>query len=112
MPHLIIEYAAPLAEDINIQDLVEAVFTGAVQSGLFNTKAIKARAHACDNYWVGGTKQAFVHVEIKLLPGRNNDQKKDLTQRVFDQVSAHVKDDVAISVELNDLDANCYTKHS
>lgn len=112
MPHLIVEYSTPLADDINIQDLVEAVFEGAVESGLFNLKAIKARAHACDNYCTGGAKQAFVHVEIKLLPGRDEEQKKDLSQRVYEKVSAHVKKDVAISVELNDLDANCYTKRS
>jgi len=112
MPHLIVEYAVSLADEVNIQDLVEAVFEGAVASGLFNPKAIKARAHACDDYWIGGTKQAFVHVEIKLLPGRDEEQKKDLSQRVYEKVSAHVKKDVAISVELNDLDAKCYTKRS
>lgn len=110
MPHLIVEYASPLAEDVNIQQLVEAVFKGAVDSDLFDEKAIKARAIRIDDYWIGGAPQAFIHVEIKLLPGRDDEQKKDLSQKVFNQVSARVKENVTISVEVNDLDDNCYTK--
>ena len=112
MPHLIIEYAAPLAQDIDMQTLVEAAFNGAKATDLFDPAAIKARAHPVDAYWIGDAKQPFTHINIKLLPGRTNVQKKALSQSVFDAVTALLDADVAVSVEVNDLDADVYTKRA
>jgi len=110
VPHLIIEYAAPLAQDVDIQSLTEAAFDGANATALFTPAAIKARAHPVEAYWTGGAKQPFVHIEIKLLPGRTNTQKKALSESVFDHITALLKPDIAVSVEVNDLDADVYTK--
>lgn len=110
MPHLIIEYAAPLKQEIDIQELVDATFDAAKASDLFGTKAIKVRAIPIDAFNTGGTNQAFIHVNIKLLPGRTMEQKKALSERVLANLTANVKEDVAISVEINDLDADSYTK--
>lgn len=112
MPHLIIEYAAPLAQELDIQVLVEAAFNAAKATDLFDPAAIKARAHPVDAYWIGGTKQLFVHIEVKLLPGRTAAQKKALSERVFETVAALIPADVAVSVEVNDLDADVYTKRA
>lgn len=112
MPHLIITYAAPLKQETDIQNLVDAAFAGAEQSALFTPSAIKARAIAVDTYNTGGTSQPFVHVEIKLLPGRTGAQKKDLAERVLEKITAHVSANVAISIELNDLDRDSYTKRA
>lgn len=110
MPHIILSYAAPLSAKTDIQKLVEDAFDGAEQSGLFTPAAIKARAISIEHYWTGGTKQLFIHAEIKLLPGRTAEQKKDLAERVFTKLTANVTEDVSISVEINDLDADSYTK--
>lgn len=112
MPHIILEYAAPLGDDTDIQQLVQDAFAGADETGLFTTAAIKARAIPITDYWTGGAKQAFVHTQIKILPGRTAAQKKDLSERVFAKVAARVKDDVAISVEINDLDGDSYSKRA
>jgi len=112
MPHIVIEYAAPLEQEVDIQALVEAAFAGAEASTLFDPAAIKARAHAVDAYWTGGDKQPFVHITVKLLPGRTNAQKKALSASVFDAVAAMLKPDIALSVEVNDLDADVYTKRA
>ena len=79
---------------------------------MFTPAAIKARAHPVDAYWIGGAKQPFVHIEVKLLPGRTNAQKKALSTSVFDHVAKLLEDDVALSVEVNDLDADVYTKRA
>jgi len=112
MPHLIIEYAAPLAQDVDMQALVEAAFNAAKATDLFTPAAIKARAHPVDAYWIGGAKQPFMHIDVKILPGRTAVQKKTLSQSVFDAVSALLDADVALSVEVNDLDADAYAKRA
>jgi len=110
MPHLVIEYAASLKDDINVQALVDAAFTGADESALFTSHDIKVRAIPYAAYSTAGTNQAFVHVEIKLLSGRTSVQKKDLAERVFAKVTANVPNTVAVSIETNDLDRDTYTK--
>lgn len=112
MPHLIIEYAAPLDQDVDMQALVEAAFNSAKATDLFDPATIKARAHPVEAYWIGGAKQPFAHIEVKLLPGRTNAQKKALSQSVFDAVTALLDAGVAVSVEVNDLDADVYTKRA
>jgi len=112
MPHLIIEYAASLGQDVDMQALTEAAFDGANATALFTPAAIKARAHPVEAYWTGGAKQPFVHINVKLLPGRTNEQKKALSESVFDHVTALLKTDVSLSVEVNDLDADVYTKRA
>ena len=112
MPHLIIEYAAPLAQDVDMQALCEAAFAGAEATALFTPAAIKARAHPVDAYWIGGAKQPFAHIEVKLLPGRTAAQKKALSESVFEAVAALISADVSLSVEVNDLDADVYTKRA
>ncbi|MCW8914529.1 MAG: 5-carboxymethyl-2-hydroxymuconate Delta-isomerase [Magnetovibrio sp.] len=110
MPHLIIEYAAELESDVDIQQLAKTAFDGAVASKLFTPANIKSRAHPVQAYWIGGKKVPFVHVNVKLLPGRTNEQKKTLTTSVFDAIKKLVGDAVKVSVEANDIEADVYTK--
>ena len=111
MPHLIIEYAAPLAQETDIQGLVDAAFAGAEASGLFSADHIKVRATPVEHYTTGGTNQPFVHVEIKLLSGRTGAQKKDLAARVLENLTTKLPT-TAISVETNDLDRESYSKRA
>lgn len=110
MPHFIVEYAAPLQADIDPQTLVEDACGAGAQSGLFGPGDIKGRAHAVEHYLTAGTRQPFVHVDVRLLPGRTDAQKKDLAQRVFDALAARVPANVTLSVEVNELHAASYTK--
>ena len=43
MPHCIIEYSAPLAAQIDIDELVQSVHQGALASELFEPSAVKSR---------------------------------------------------------------------
>lgn len=112
MPHLIIEYAAALEQDTDIKTLVDAAFTAADQSGLFTPADIKVRALPFHAYTTGGTDQPFVHVEVKLLSGRSEAQKKALASSVLEHLKATLPASVAISVETNDLDRGSYSKRA
>ena len=108
MPHLIIEYAQPLEKEISIQKLTETAFDGAVASELFTPANIKSRSHPVEAYWIGGAKQNFIHVNVKLLPGRTEEQKTMLSQKVFDAIKDFAGN-VKTSVEVHDL-PDAYTK--
>ena len=110
MPHFIVEYAAPIAHDIVPQTLVEDACRAGEESGLFGPDDIKGRAHAVEHFLTAGTRQPFVHVDVRLLPGRTDEQKKDLAQRVFDALAARLPANVALSVEVTELHRASYTK--
>ena len=110
MPHMVISYAKPLEGKVDIKKLARAVWEAAEKSGLFTPDAIKSRALPVEHFVTGGTDQLFVHVEARMFGGRTEEQKKMLTKSLFDMVSGVVESDVAVSVEVIDMDKETYIK--
>lgn len=110
MPHMVISYAKPVENQVKIQELVQEIWNGADESGLFTSGAIKARAFPVEGFVTGGTDKLFIHVDAKLFVGRTDEQKQDMIQRVFDKIDALVSKDVSISVEAIDMDMPNYIK--
>lgn len=112
MPHCIIEFSNGLKSQIDIEILMAKVTEGSLASGLFELKDIKTRAIAFDYFQSAGkTENAdFIHVEIKLLAGRNMLQRKLLSKSVLDAILTLALEQVSITVEINDLDTECYAK--
>ena len=110
MPHMVISYAKPVEDQVDIQELVQHVWNGAEESGLFTPGAIKARALPVEHFLTANTDQLFVHVDAKLFIGRTDEQKQDMVKRVFDKIDALVSKDVSISVEAIDMDKPNYIK--
>ncbi len=102
MPHVIIEYNQAIAQQVDINKLVSCAHQATEASGLFNPIAIKSRAHAYEFFHLGAADaDNFVHISIRLLPGRTEEQKRALSQGVFDAVNELV--DASLSVEVLDL---------
>lgn len=110
MPHMVVSYAKEIEKQVDIQKLVQDVWDGANETGLFDPKSIKSRALPVDYFVTANTDQLFVHVDAKLFAGRTDAQKQDMNKRVFDKIAALVSDDVAISVEAIDMDTENYLK--
>jgi 5-carboxymethyl-2-hydroxymuconate isomerase len=87
-----------------------AVHEGALSSGLFPELHIKTRAIAYDNYRTGQTQDSFVHVNLHLLSGRDDDQKADLAERVLASLSPLLPQVVSVSVEIIDIHRASYRK--
>ncbi|GAB1052102.1 MAG: 5-carboxymethyl-2-hydroxymuconate Delta-isomerase [Shewanella algae] len=107
MPHCIIEYSAPLAQQLSVAKLVQAVHQGAIDSGLFTPSAIKIRAHACEHFLVGeDSAQSF----MAIMPGRTDEQKQALTQSVFAALEPTVAKVDSVSLEVTELHQPSYLK--
>ena len=107
MPHCIIEFSNDL--NTQIKETVKIVTTDIENSGLFNRRTIKTRAIPIDNYLVGGIEESFIHITVKMLEGRNNVQKKELSQCILRSVMK-LYDIENISVEIMDLHTYSYSK--
>ena len=110
MPHCVIEYCSEIAEQCSVNDLMSAVHDGALSSGLFPQYDIKTRAIAYDNHRAGQTQDSFVHVNLHLLSGRDDDQKVDLAERVLANLSPLLPQVVSVSVEIIDIHRASYRK--
>lgn len=110
MPHCVVEHSINL--DSNL--LIESVFQGALNSGLFEPDGsdIKVRALGYSSYMTGLRKTDFIHVALKILSGRTSEQKLSLSNAVIKELVALAFNDVSITVEVVDIDRSSYRKVS
>ncbi len=110
MPHCTIEYSANITENLPVEQLMHAVYKGANQSELFTATDIKVRACAFDDFYLPGAEQAFVHVNLKILSGRDLSQRKALSESVINQLERLGIEDATITVEVSKIEKDTYVK--
>ena len=108
MPHCIIEHSASIDSDL----LVPLVFAAALKSELFAADGsdIKVRSTAYTSYQIGNDKSDFAHIVLKILSGRTNEQKLQLSQRVLAHLETAKLTNCSITVEVVDMDSASYSK--
>ena len=110
MPHCIVEYSRNLENQISPTLLVESVHQGARNSGLFDGNSIKTRALAFDHYQVGNQNLDFIHVTIKILSGRNTEQREALSKAVLNELTKLNLLSISLTVEVRDMERESYSK--
>jgi len=110
MPHCIIEYSQDVAEQVSIDDLVESTFQGALSSGLFPEYDIKTRAIAYQYHQTGTTRDSFVHVTVRMLSGRDDTQKSDISEKILAHIEPMLPRVVSVGVEICDMHRESYRK--
>ena len=110
MPHVIIEYSEDVAGQISIEHLMDAVFDATLGSGLFPEYDIKMRANAYRHHRTGQTRDAFVHVAVHLLDGRDDAQKADLADALLGKIEPLLPQVSSVGVEIVDIHRASYRK--
>ena len=117
MPHCKIEYSANIEDKIETGALLERLHALIVDSGPFDLETIKSRMTAHDTYIVGDGKidQAFVHLELAILSGRDeatrNQVSKALHAFLLEEFPETARTKTcSFTVEIREMDAECYTK--
>ncbi|MCJ8319284.1 MAG: 5-carboxymethyl-2-hydroxymuconate Delta-isomerase [Colwellia sp.] len=110
MPHCLIEYAKTLTTEVSPEQLIESVYLGTLNSGLFSGDDIKTRIIPFDHFTSGTIKQNFIHVTLKILNGRSIEQQKGLSQAVLDELNRLPLTDISLTVEVVEIQKACYSK--
>ena len=110
MPHCIIDYSEDVAAEVDIEQLLEAVHLGAMDSGLFPEYDIKTRANAFSYHRTGQTRDSFVHVVVHLLDGRDDAQKRRLSECVLARIEPMLAGVISVGVEIADMHRASYRK--
>lgn len=114
MPHLVIEYAHKLEQNISIPALISAAHQAIDETALFARHTIKTRAVAYRHYIAGGAQEgasdSFIHAEVRILSGRDDKQREALSCAVFNCLCRFAREVAAVTVEVREMDRNCYSK--
>lgn len=111
MPHITIECSRNLEDEIHLDALLLHVHDAAIRTGVFPVDGIRSRLAVLEHYRVGdGPENAFVHVQIRIGPGRDAATKKRVVDEIFNDLCAFLQPaydarPLAISLELGDLEA-------
>ena len=110
MPHVIIDYSENVAEQILIDELIDAVHGASLDSGLFPEYDIKTRANGYRYHRTGSTRDDFVHVAVHMLDGRSDAQKSDLAEAILARIEPLLPDVASVGVEVIDIHRASYRK--
>ncbi len=108
MPHCIVEHSPC----VDPTELNQKVFLGALESGLFASDGsdIKVRSIVYENYQTGAVKEDFIHVTLRILSGRNEEDKQRLSKNVLFQLEALPLSNSSLTVEVVDMHKESYSK--
>ena len=85
MPHLVIEYSANLATDIDRQALMARLAEAAVATGVFPLAGVRVRCHPVEEYRVadGHPDNAFLHLMVRIGHGRDLATRRGAGEAIF-----------------------------
>lgn len=114
MPHCIIEISKELNKIIGPSTLIETTHQAIVSSGLFEESHIKTRIQAYEHYKTGTSPLSFIHVTVRILSGRNLDQKANLSKKVLNQLKTLIEtqglSSISLTIEICDIEREAYSK--
>jgi len=110
MPHLIIEYARELEDEIDISTLMVAVQNAAIESAVMHAADIKVRAIPHDHYLLAGRRDRFVHTTVYLLEGRANEEKYKLSNLIRQAKAELLPQIKSLSIDIRDMNPDAYLK--
>lgn len=104
MPQCIIEYSKEVEKQIDIQEVVSAVYKGSMNSEMFESNTVKIRAYGCEYHQTGTEKSDFIHVQVKIFSGRTLDLKQKISAAMLEALKTLKVSGVTLSVEIVDTD--------
>lgn len=117
MPHIVFEYTAdlsPLPDMGQVFKRVHAILDEVARAKVPNSKS---RSIPVDSYVGDGDPiNAFVHLDIRLMEGRSDEVKEEISNRCLMLLTDTLKDAVdrrnlQITVSVSDLERATYAKH-
>jgi 5-carboxymethyl-2-hydroxymuconate isomerase len=110
MPHIVFEYSNDLDSKVKESGSIKIAHETVTASGLFNPEAVKARSVSYADYVLPPGAKNFLHITVSILTGRDEQERKSLSQSVFDAVKNAIPDVDKLSVNIHEMDADSYTK--
>lgn len=110
MPHLNIEYSANLADELDIEALVERIHETALATGIFPLGGVRTRAEARSHYRIanGDPRAGYIHMMVRIGSGRDFETRRNVGDRIFETLcdftsALYESRPLALSFELHEI---------
>lgn len=110
MPHIIVHHPVGLPGNARLETLLDQLHRTVVGTGLFDESHIKLRTLPFVHFRNGGQQGPYLHIELRIKPGRSKQQKTQLSQIVLQTVREEELQVDTITVEVVEMDADSYAK--
>jgi len=108
MPHIVIEHSDKTTDAM--ADTCQAVFDAACGCETFPVPAnVKVRSRLCAHH-TGGTGDDFVHVTVRMLPGRTDALKQEVSAAILATLETQFPTTASLTVEIVEMHAASYAK--
>jgi 5-carboxymethyl-2-hydroxymuconate isomerase len=118
LPHLTLEYSSNVRIDRDLTTLFADLHDILEQTGGVRRDNCKSRARSVETFLIGSgsPRDAFVHLDIRLLNGRAVDVRQRICQQAKNAITAWFESsleslDLQVTVEVREIDRRCYAKH-
>ncbi len=109
MPHFIIDCSQDILQQRSPDELMDAVYKAADETGLFAPNDIKVRLQPYQYYRLGTDKKNFLHVFAYIMEGRSKEQKANLSRQICIRLSELLADISFLSVNISDFETATYS---
>ncbi|MBV8328028.1 5-carboxymethyl-2-hydroxymuconate Delta-isomerase [Chryseobacterium sp.] len=109
MPHFIIDCSENILQQKTAEEIMNAVYEAADDTGLFATHDIKVRLQTYQYYRLGEHKKNFLHVFGYIMEGRSTEQKAGLSRHISIRLTELLPDISFSSVNINEFEAATYS---
>jgi 5-carboxymethyl-2-hydroxymuconate isomerase len=106
VPHLLIEYSANIEQSIELEELLDTLYSNALATGVFPLGGIRVRAHRTEHYRIADCEptNGFVHVTALIGHGRPLDVRRRVGERLMDALTTHLEplfESAPLAISLN-----------
>jgi 5-carboxymethyl-2-hydroxymuconate isomerase len=109
MPHIVLEYSSNLPELPDFRALFDDIHQALNRIGGIRLENCKSRARAAEHYYIGdgNPDNAFVHLDVEFVKGRDREVKQAIGQECLQLVKRyyqlHLSDSLQITVKIDDM---------
>lgn len=111
MPHITIEYSANLDAEIDMSEFCAVLLNAALETGVFETGAVRVRAIRCDAYAIADQlpENGFIDLSLRIGAGRSAETKRRIGDILFAAAEAFLQPqfaapNFALSFEMREID--------
>lgn len=112
MPHFIIDCSEDIINQVNPDELMQAVYETAEATGLFAKNDIKVRLNPYKYYKLGDGKTSFIHIFSYIMEGRSVEQKADLSKKIIERLNQMFPDISILSMNIKEFELATYSNKS
>ena len=112
MPHITIEHSGLSADDLNIDELFDAIINSYSSCEAITPANVKMRAKGYDTARVAELKAPFIHTSIALMRGPSQNQLQALADAVHGMLCERYKDVAQVTLEIREMEPATYRKRA